>query len=189
MLKLFVPMIAAVALAAPAAGLAANRDTHPTGDKAFAMRLLRMERRQHPVRPFVLLQGSGTSFASTSASVSGSLLRPNRAVTFAAGLNTTWASATTKTVIVRKADTVVMLRVSCAPAQVGLTVTRKGTSVASTFTGSTCSVERNGTTISQFAGANSTGIRLILRENGTTIKGALGKRFGQLFKPLIPVAQ
>jgi hypothetical protein len=187
MLKLFVPIVAAVALAAPAAGIAATRDTHQTGEKAFAMRLLRMERREH--RPFVLLQGSGTSFALTSSSVSGTLVRPNKAVTFAAGLNTIWTSATSKTVVAHKAGTVMRETMFCAPTQVGLTVTRKGVSVSSTFTGTTCAVDLNGTTVSQFAGVNSTKIHLLLHENGTTVRGALGRRFGQLFKPLIPAVK
>ncbi len=177
MTKLVVPFIAAAALATPAAALAGPRAGHqPSQDKAFAMRLLRMERHHH----FVLLKGTGTSFASTSASVSGSLMRPNTQISFGATLGTTWASATTTTHQVKTKDgATVVVTVSCAPAQVSLTLTRASTggSMSSTFTGRTCSVDRNGTTVYHFRGANRAGIHLYLRENGTAVKGALGTRF------------
>ncbi len=88
MRKILIPLVAAAALALPTSALA-HGGGHHHGDGDHHGAIAGIEK----------LSGTGTSFASTSATATGSLVNsvdhPNGH--FSATLSTTWSSAQTKT--------------------------------------------------------------------------------------------
>jgi hypothetical protein len=169
MKKLLIPLVAAAALAVPASALAHDRGHGDHGFGGFSA----LEK----------LSGTGTSFASTSATATGSLVEsadhPNGH--FNATLSTTWSSAVTKTFNGQNDNdgdddnnhtNGVAFSISCAPATASITLSNGTTSTAS-YTGKTCSWTKNGTTVYGFAGTASDGSHAFLRESGTTVMGAI----------------
>ncbi len=173
MRKILIPLVAAAALAAPTSAFA-----HGGGHHHFA------GGNHGAFAGLEKLSGTGTSFASTSATATGSLVQsvdhPNGS--FSATLSTTWSSAQTKTFGGNgKNDndgdddnngTAATMSISCAPATASVTLSN-GTSTTATYTGKTCSWTKSGTTVYGFAGAASDGTRASLEENGTTVTGAV----------------
>jgi len=92
---------------------------------------------------------------------------------FSATLSTTWSSAQSKSFTDNDGDdddgTVT---VSCAPSTASITLSN-GTSSTASYTGKTCSWTRNGTTKYAFFGAASNGTRAFLKEEGSTVSGAV----------------
>ena len=62
--------------------------------------------------------------------------------------------------------------ISCEPATASVTLSN-GTSSTATYTGKTCSWTKNGATVYGFAGSASDGTKAVLKENGTTVTGAV----------------
>jgi hypothetical protein len=156
MRKILIPLVAAAALATPATALAHDNDHHHGG-------------------PFAKLSGTGTSFAATSATATGSVVagtdHPNGH--FSLALSTNWSAAQSKTFTDNDGDSDDgTITVSCAPATATLTLSNGTTSTAS-LTGKTCSKTRNGATKLGFFGASSTGVRAFLKEDGTTVTGVV----------------
>ena len=170
MRKIIVPLVAAAALAAPMSALA-HGGGHHSGEGDHHGAIAGIEK----------LSGTGTSFASTSATATGSLVasvtHPNGH--FSATLSTTWSSAQTKTFGGKKdndgdddGNTAAASSISCAPATASITLSN-GTSSTATYTGKTCSWTHNGTTVYEFAGSASDGSKAFLKEDGTTVTGAV----------------
>lgn len=178
MLKLFVAVLAAAALAAPAAAFAHDGQGHTFGEAHVRANLasLRLGVRlgwwMHGTQ-FAKLSGTGTSFGSDSATASGTVVGGNLAssgTAFSATLATTWSSAQSKTWVDNDGDNDDgTVTVSCAPATASVTI---GSSSAETLTGKTCSWTRNGTTLYGFGGVASNGDRIGLKEDGTSVEGA-----------------
>jgi hypothetical protein len=149
MKKLLIPLVAAGALALPASALAwgGGHVQHGVFKKASFKAHVRGG------MTGTKLDGTGTSFGSTSASVTGT--------NFSGTLATTWSSATSKTFG--------STTMSCAPATASITLSGTATS----YTGKTCSTTRNGTTKYFFAGKATDGTYAVLGEDGTTVKGAV----------------
>jgi hypothetical protein len=153
MKRLLIAIIAAGALAVPATA-SAWFGHHGQGDRML----------------LAAVSGTGTSFASGSATASGSVAR---GMTFANGtfsltLSTTWSSAKTFS---RTRDNK-SFSVSCAPATATFTLTAGSTTKTLSLTGRTCSLTLNGTTRYGFMGRDSTNhAGAFLRENGTTVRG------------------
>ena len=172
MRKILIPLVAAAALAAPTSALAHGGGHHGFGDHHGAFAGIEK------------LSGTGTSFASTSATATGSLVQsvdhPNGQ--FSATLSTTWSSAQTKTFGGNSNNDNDGdddnnhgrdgMSISCAPATASVTLSN-GTSSTATYTGKTCSWTKNGTTVYGFAGSASDGTRAFLKEDGTTVTGAV----------------
>jgi hypothetical protein len=173
MRKIIVPLVAAAALAAPTSAFAHSGGHHHFGDGDH----------HGAIAGFEKLSGTGSSFASTSATATGSLVNsvthPNGH--FSATLSTTWSSAQTKTFGGKNDDdgdddnnhtNGTAFSISCAPATASITLAN-GTSTTATYTGKMCSWTRNGATVYGFAGSASDGTRAFLREDGTTVTGAV----------------
>ena len=153
MKRLMILLIAAGAVAVPATAAVFGRP----GDHAL----------------LAAVSGTGTSFASGTATASGDVVR---GTTFASGhfslsLSTTWSSAKTFT---RTHDDKT-LSVSCAPATASLTLTAGSTTKTLSLTGRTCSLTFDGTARYGFMGRDSTShAGAFLREKGTTVRGLVG---------------
>jgi hypothetical protein len=136
MRKLLIPLVACAALALPAAASAHDAWWHHRFPGVFAR-----------------VSGTGTSFAGTSATASGSIVagKPVASGTFSATLNTTWSQATTRT---GEHGTL-----SCAPASLVLTLTDSASPAnhtTATLTGRTCTFTKSdGTTFRGFVGRGS----------------------------------
>ncbi|MBV8064211.1 MAG: hypothetical protein JOY73_01650 [Actinobacteria bacterium] len=172
MKKLLIPLVAGAALALPTSALAwgGHHGHHGDGRDDGVLASLSLSVRHgdndndqgnqgdHHSRGFggsaMQLSGTGTSFGATSASITGTGLTGT--------LSTTWTSATTKTFGTAS--------ISCAPATASLTI---GTAAADTFTGKTCSWTKNGTTLYGFFGSDTNGAHAFLKEDGTTVTGAV----------------
>ena len=187
MRKLILPLAAAAALALPASGLAwGGHHHHHHGDRnggvlgaSISINAKsgsdndsqgRSEAQDNDDQgqsnpTFQNLSGTGTSFGNTSASITGT--------SFTGTLATTWSSATTKSNDDNDSDdngSTSTNSVSCAPSTASITL---GTAAADTFTGKTCSWTRDGTTKYGFFGTDSNGARAFLKEDGTTVTGAI----------------
>ncbi len=179
MLKLLVPVLAAAALAAPAAAFACDGGGHHSGASAGLLSF-RFGVGDHGGGQFAKLAGTGTSFGSDSATASGDVVRGDLASgPWSATLATTWSSAESKSFQDTDGDNDDgTVTVSCAPATASVTL---GGSTES-LTGKTCSLTRNGTTVYGFAGKASNGDRAFLKEDGSTVKGVAlsgeGAHFG-----------
>ncbi|MDE3025954.1 MAG: hypothetical protein KGI93_10335 [Acidobacteriota bacterium] len=152
MKKLLLPLVAAAALALPASAFAwgGGHDEHH-GD--FHIGLAGVTK----------LSGTGTTFGGTSATASGT--------GFTASLSTTWSSATSKTFSDDDGDsTDGSTTVSCAPSTASIAL---GGQAAVGYSGRTCSWTRNGTTTYAFMGRASNGPAAFLKEDGTTVAGAV----------------
>ena len=151
MKKLLLPLVAAAALAVPASALAwggGHDDHHGDFHRGLA--------------GITKLSGTGTSFGAATAIASGT--------GFTASLSTNWSSATSKTFTDNDGDgDDGTITISCAPATASITINGTATS----YSGHTCSLTRNGTTKYGFRGASSTGSRALLGEDGTTVRGAV----------------
>ena len=173
MRKLLLPLAAAAALALPASAPAWGGDHHRHhGD--FSARFS-LDVHVGAIAGLEKLSGTGTSFASTSATASGSLVQssdhPNGH--FSATLSTTWSAAQSKTFTDDDGDADDgTITVSCAPSTASITLSN-GTSSTASYTGKTCSWTRNGTTKYAFFGAASNGTRAFLKEEGSTVFGAV----------------
>jgi hypothetical protein len=175
MRKLILPLAAAAALALPASALAWGGGDHHSRHHSDANARFSLD--VHTASPAGLekLSGTGTSFASTSATATGSLVKstdhPNGH--FSATLATTWSSAQSKTFTDNDGDNDDgTVTVSCAPATASVTLSN-GTSSTASYTGKTCSTTRNGSTKYAFFGAASNGTRAFLSEQGSTVSGAV----------------
>ncbi|HVA29722.1 MAG TPA: hypothetical protein VMU58_00500 [Gaiellaceae bacterium] len=132
---------------------------------------------------FTKLTGTGTSFAGTSATATGTVAGKGLLAsgTFTATLSTTWSQATTKT---RDHGTL-----SCAPATLALTITDSASAAnttTGTITGKTCAFTKtDGTVVRGFFGnGTATGAGTLAALTGTeraflsqkadgTVKGAV----------------
>jgi hypothetical protein len=170
MKKLLLPLVAAAALAVPASAFAwggahgDDRDHHGTFAGMFAK-----------------LSGTGTSFAASSATATGSIVVGNDHSNghFSASLANTGA-ATTKPFTDKDGDSDDgTVTITCAPSSATITLSNASTSSA-TYAGKTCSITRNGTTKAGFFGRASNGAAAVLKESGTTVLGAVfsGHEFG-----------
>ena len=174
MRKFILPLAAAAALELPASALAWGGGDHHRHHGDFGARFS-LDVNSGDNAGLEKLSGTGTSFASTSATATGSLVQssdhPNGH--FSATLSTTWSSAQSKTFTDNDGDdddgTVT---VSCAPSTASITLSN-GTSSTASYTGKTCSWTRNGTTKYGFFGAASNGTRAFLKEEGSTVSGAV----------------
>jgi len=173
MKQLLLPLVAAAALATPTSALAWGGGHHHHHSGVFAR--LSVDVHAGDAGTFEGLSGTGTSFGSTSATATGSLVKstdhPNGH--FSATLSTTWSSAQSKTFTDNDGDNDDgTVTVSCAPATASVTLSN-GTSSTATYTGKTCSKTRNGTTKYVFFGTASNGTRAFLKEDGSTVSGAV----------------
>jgi hypothetical protein len=153
MKRLLMALIAAGALAVPASA-SAWFGHHAQGDLML----------------LAAVSGTGTSFASGSATASGDVLRGITLAngTFNLSVSTTWSSART---FARTRDNK-SISISCAPATATLTLTAGSTTKTLSLTGRTCSLAFNGTTRYGFMGRDATNhAGAFLRENGTTVRG------------------
>jgi hypothetical protein len=115
------------------------------------------------------VSGTGTSFASATATASGNVVKGSQFANghFSLSLSTTWTSA--------KSHTFPRITVSCAPATATLTLTAGSTTKTLSLTGRTCSIAFDGTTRYGFMGRDpTTHGAAFLRENGTTVRGLVG---------------
>jgi hypothetical protein len=150
MKKLLTALVAVTALAVPAA--ASAHDGHGWHHRSL----------------LASVSGTGASFASPSAAVSGSIARSEKlgAGTFAATVTTDWTKATTRTGM--------RGTLSCAPASAALTLTGATASntLSSTLTGKTCKwTPTGGTTTSAFFGrGTATGAGALASLTGKTAK-------------------
>ncbi|HKT07538.1 MAG TPA: hypothetical protein VJR24_06565 [Gemmatimonadaceae bacterium] len=159
MKKLLLPLVAAAALAVPASAFAWGGGHDHHGGVRFG-----------GFNALTKLSGTGTSFGASSATASGA--------GFTASLSTTWSSATSKTFSDNDGDRDDgTMTVSCAPSTATITLSGKA---AVSYTGRTCSWTRNGTTKFAFMGRASDGPAAFLKEDGTTVTGAVfgGLHFG-----------
>lgn len=159
MKKLLLPLVAAAVLALPASALAWGGGHDHHGDF-----------HRFGFAGATKLNGTGTSFGSTSAIASGT--------GFTASLSTTWSSAKSKTLTDNDGDKDDgTITVSCAPSTATITLSGKS---AVSYTGRTCSWTRNGTTKYAFMGRASGGPAAFLKEDGSTVTGAVfgGFHFG-----------
>ena len=137
MKKTLITLVAVAALAVPTAAYAHDGQGHHFGH-------------HHANGLFTKVSGTGSSFAATSATATGTVAGEGllSAGTFSATLTTTWASADTKT-----SDHGTL---SCAPATLALTVTDSASSANSTsgtLTGKTCTFKKtDGTVFTGFFG-------------------------------------
>ena len=174
MRKLILPLAAAAALALPASALAWGGGDHHRHHGEFGARFS-LDVHAGDNAGLEKLSGTGTSFASNSATATGSLVQsadhPNGH--FSATLSTTWSSAQSKSFQDNDGDSDDgTVTVSCAPSTASITLSN-GTSSTASHTGKTCSWTRNGTTKYAFFGAASNGTRAFLKEEGSTVSGAV----------------
>jgi len=192
MRKLILPLAAAAALAAPTSALAwgshhgHHGKSHAGGvgvsfavnAKAGSDQDNANDGHAQSNATFEKLSGTGTSFGGTTATATGSIVKssdhPNGH--FSVSLASTWPSATTKSFNGGS--------VSCAPATASVTLSN-GTTSTTSYTGKTCSWTADGTTKYVFLGKASDGTRALLKEDGTTVTGAViggdeGLHFGIL---------
>jgi hypothetical protein len=175
MKRLLIPLAAAVALALPASALAWGGGDHHSRHHSGDFSRFSLDVHTGSPAGFEKLSGTGTSFGSTSATATGSLVKsadhPNGH--FSATLATTWSSAQSKTFTDNDGDNDDgTITVSCAPATASVTLSN-GTSSTASYTGKTCSTTRNGSTKYAFFGAASNGTRAFLKEDGSTVSGAV----------------
>jgi hypothetical protein len=175
MRKLILPLAAAAALALPTSALAWGGGDHHSRHHSGDFARFSLDVHTGTIAGFEKLSGTGTSFGSTSATATGSLVKstdhPNGH--FSATLSTTWSSAQSKTFTDNDGDNDDgTITVSCAPATASVTLSNGTTSTAS-YTGKTCSTTRNGSTKYAFFGTGSNGTRAFLKEDGSTVSGAV----------------
>jgi hypothetical protein len=167
MRKLLIAIAAAAALALPAAASASGSLWPVHGHFLFAK-----------------LSGTGSTFAATSTTASGSIVAGNPLAggTFSANLSTNWAQATTKT-----GDHGTL---SCAPATLKLTLTA-ATSPAntetSTLTGRTCTfTNTDGTVFRGFFGRGvATGTGTLSGLTGTAERAFLRQKADGTVKGIV----
>jgi hypothetical protein len=177
MKKLLLPLVASAALAAPTSALAWGSHHHHHAGIRFAFFAKSGDNDgDHSDALFAKLSGTGSSFGANSATATGSIVAGNDHPNghFSVSLTTDWSTATTKTWTDNDGDSDDgTVTVSCAPATGSVTLTNGSTSTAS-LTGKECSWTRNGTTKYGFFGRSSDGkTRAFLKEDGSTVKGAV----------------
>ena len=185
MKKLLLPLVAAAALAAPTSALAwGTHHHHHHGIRfAFFARSGDNDGDHDGNALFAKLSGTGSSFGANSATATGSIVAGNDHLNghFSVSLTTDWSTATTKTWTDNDGDADDgTVTISCASATASVTLTNGSTS-SSSLTGKECSKTRNGTTKYGFFGRSSDGkTRAFLKEEGSTVKGAVitGDGFG-----------
>ena len=153
MRKLMLPLLAVAALAVPAGALAHDGWHHST---------------------LARISGTGSTFAASTASASGSIVRSDKLGTgsFTASLTTAWTKATTRT-----GD---RGTVSCAPstATVALTGAPSTNTLTATFTGKACTwTPKAGGAVSAFFGrGTATGAGVLATLTGKTAKTFLVRK-------------
>ena len=155
MRKLCIPLLAAAALAVPAGALAHDGDGHHRGTLAR-------------------VSGTGSTFAASTATASGSIARSEKlgTGTFSASFSTDWAKAMTRT---GEHGTL-----SCAPstATVTLTGATASNTVSASLTGKTCTwTLKTGSAVSAFFGkGTATGAGTLATLTGKTAKAFLVRK-------------
>jgi hypothetical protein len=183
MKKLLLPLVAVLAVAAPAAAFAGNGAGHHARTSArtpFVVRVVVLEHHVRPVATFVRLTGSGTSFAANAATVNGTVVGVAApAGSFSASISTNWSAATTKTVKRIVNGVTKNISVSCvaATASVTLPATSASAATTATFVGHACAINRTGTPVYHFSGASTDGLHIFLRQKNTAVRGLLGHSF------------
>lgn len=170
MKKFLLPLVGAAALAAPTSALAWGTHHHHFGFRfAFFARIGDRDG-DHDNALFAKLSGTGSSFADSSATATGSIVAGNDHPNghFNVSISTNWSQAQSKTFTEEDGDTVT---ISCAPATASSTLSNGSTSTAN-LTGKTCSKTDEGKTKYGFFGHTLDGkTHLFLKEDGTTVHG------------------